>query len=74
LGNIIKLCEEKRGTQDDLSYMDEDRAILKYTLPLNEVAIDFYDQLKSLSSGYASLDYEEGGYVPAKLVKNGHPT
>lgn len=69
LGNIIKLCEEKRGTQDDLSYMDEDRAILKYTLPLNEVAIDFYDQLKSLSSGYASLDYEEAGYIPAKLVK-----
>lgn len=69
LGNIIKLCEEKRGTQDDLSYMDEDRAILKYTLPLNEVAIDFYDQLKSLSSGYASLDYEEAGYSPAKLVK-----
>lgn len=49
--------------------MDEDRAILKYTLPLNEVAIDFYDQLKSLSSGYASLDYEEAGYAPAKLVK-----
>ena len=69
LGNIIKLCEEKRGIQDDLSYMDEDRAILKYTLPLNEVAIDFYDQLKSLSSGYASLDYEEAGYSPAKLVK-----
>ena len=69
LGNIIKLCEEKRGIQDDLSYMDEDRAILKYTLPLNEVAIDFYDQLKSLSSGYASLDYEDAGYSPAKLVK-----
>lgn len=69
LGNIIKLCEEKRGAQDDLSYIDEDRAILKYTLPLNEVAIDFYDQLKSLSSGYASLDYEEAGYQPAKLVK-----
>ena len=49
--------------------MDEDRAILKYTLPLNEVAIDFYDQLKSLSSGYASLDYEEAGYEPADLVK-----
>lgn len=69
IGNIIKLCEEKRGVQDDLSYMDEDRAILKYTLPLNEVAIDFYDQLKSLSSGYASLDYEEAGYAPADLVK-----
>jgi len=69
IGNIMELCEDKRGIQEDLSYMDEDRAILKYTLPLNEVAIDFYDQLKSLSSGYASLDYEEAGYTPAKLVK-----
>lgn len=69
IGNIMELCEEKRGIQESLNYMDEDRAILKYTLPLNEVAIDFYDQLKSLSSGYASLDYEEAGYTPAKLVK-----
>ncbi|HML19380.1 MAG TPA: translation elongation factor 4 [Candidatus Dependentiae bacterium] len=69
IGNIMELCEEKRGIQESLNYMDEDRAILKYTLPLNEVAIDFYDQLKSLSSGYASLDYEESGYAPAKLVK-----
>ena len=52
--------------------MDEDRAILKYTLPLNEVAIDFYDQLKSLSSGYASLDYEEAGYQSCKSCKNGY--
>lgn len=69
LGNVLKLCEEKRGHQEDLSYMDEDRVILRYTLPLNEVAIDFYDQLKSLSSGYASLDYEESGYQEASLVK-----
>ncbi len=69
LGNIIKLCEEKRGVQDDLSFIDEDRVMLRYTLPLNEVAIDFYDKLKSLSSGYASLDYEESGYAPADLVK-----
>ncbi len=69
LGNIIKLCEEKRGVQKDLSYLDEERVILKYTLPLNEVATDFYDQLKSLSSGYASFDYEEAGYQPADLVK-----
>ena len=58
--------------------MDEDRIILKYKLPLNEVATDFYDQLKSLSSGYASFDYEEAGYEPADLVKmdillNGKP-
>ncbi len=62
LGNIIKLCEEKRGIQKDMTFMDEDRIILKYKLPLNEVATDFYDQLKSLSSGYASFDYEEAGY------------
>jgi elongation factor 4 len=69
LGNIISLCETKRGVQKNLSYLDEQRVILKYQLPLNEVATDFYDQLKSLSSGYASFDYEEAGYQPAKLVK-----
>ena len=69
LGNIIKLCEEKRGIQKDLKYLDESRVILKYRLPLNEVATDFYDQLKSVSSGYASFDYEESSYEPADLVK-----
>lgn len=69
LGNMIKLCEEKRGIQTAMTYFDEDRIILKYTLPLNEVATDFYDQLKSLSSGYASFDYEEAGYEPSELVK-----
>ncbi len=69
LGNLIKLCEEKRGIQKDMSYLDEGRVILKYQLPLNEVATDFYDQLKSLSSGYASFDYEEAGYEPSNLVK-----
>lgn len=78
LGNIIKLCEEKRGIQKNLTYMDEQRVILHYMLPLNEVATDFYDQLKSLSSGYASFDYEEADYEPSDLVKldillNGKP-
>ncbi len=78
LGVIIELCEKKRGKQKEMTFFDEDRVILKYTLPLNEVATDFYDQLKSLSSGYASLDYEEAGYESAKLVKldillNGRP-
>ena len=78
LGNIISLCEQKRGIQQDLRYLDEQRIILKYKLPLNEVAIEFYDQLKSLSSGYASFDYEITDYEPAKLVKmdillNGKP-
>lgn len=69
VGNLIKLCEEKRGIQEDLSYIDEHRVILKYKLPLSEVATDFYDQLKSLSSGYASFDYDEAGYEPADMVK-----
>lgn len=78
LGPIIKLCEEKRGKQKELTYLSEDRAILVYRLPLNEIATDFYDQLKSLSSGYASLDYEEAGYEESDLVKmdillNGKP-
>ncbi len=78
LGNIITLCESKRGKQTDLKYLDEDRIILKYKLPLNEVATDFYDQLKSLSAGYASFDYEESNYEPSELVKmdillNGKP-
>lgn len=69
LGNIITLCQKKRGEQTNMSYLDEGRVILKYRLPLNEVASDFYDQLKSLSSGYASFDYEEAGYQSADLVK-----
>lgn len=78
LGNVISLCEQNRGEQKDMKYLDESRVILKYLLPLNEVASDFYDQLKSISSGYASLDYEEAGYHAAKLVKmdillNGKP-
>lgn len=78
LGSILKLCQEKRGQQIEMSYLTEDRLILRYKLPLNEVATDFYDQLKSLSSGYASFDYEDGGYEPADLVKmdillNGKP-
>ncbi|MFA6065913.1 MAG: translation elongation factor 4 [Candidatus Babeliaceae bacterium] len=78
LGAIMKLCADKRGKQKELSYLNEDRLIIVYRLPLNEVATDFYDQLKSLSSGYASLDYEEAGYEEANLVKmdillNGKP-
>ena len=78
LGAIMKLCQEKRGIQKALEYLNEKRIILKYRLPLNEVATDFYDQLKSLTSGYASLDYEEAGFQEGDLVKmdillNGKP-
>ncbi|MBT4855989.1 elongation factor 4 [bacterium] len=69
LGNTIALCEQKRGIQTEMNFIDEDRVIIKYQLPLNEVATDFYDQLKSYSSGFASFDYEEGGYAPSDLVK-----
>jgi translation factor GUF1, mitochondrial len=69
VGALLTLCEEKRGVQTDMTFLDEDRIILKYKLPLNEVATDFYDQLKSLSSGYASFDYEEAGYEAGDLVK-----
>jgi len=69
LGAVIGLCEEKRGKQIELNHMDSERIILRYKLPLNEVATDFYDQLKSLSSGYASLDYEEAGYEKSNLIK-----
>jgi GTP-binding protein LepA len=78
LGNILALCQEKRGRQLEMTYLSQERIILRYKLPLAEVATDFYDQLKSLSSGYASFDYEEGGYEPSDLVKmdmllNGKP-
>lgn len=69
LGNVITLCQKKRGIQTDISYIDEDRTIVTYQLPLNEVVSDFYDELKSLTSGYASFDYEEDDYQPSDLVK-----
>ena len=68
LGSIIKLCQNKRGLQLDLSYSG-DRAVLNYKLPLNEVVFDFNDRLKSVSSGYASFDYEILGYKESNLVK-----
>lgn len=78
LGNIIALCQERRGEQKEMSYLDEMRIILRYKLPLNEIITDFYDKLKSISAGYASFDYEQSGYEPSDLVKmnillNGKP-
>ena len=68
LGAVLKLCEDKRGIQQDLTYAGA-RAMLKYKLPLNEVVYDFYDRLKSVSRGYASFDYEMEGYERSDLVK-----
>ncbi|MFO0389522.1 MAG: translation elongation factor 4 [Alphaproteobacteria bacterium] len=77
LGNILSLCTEKRGVQENLTYVGS-RAMLVYKLPLNEVVFDFYDRLKSCSKGYASFDYEITDYAESDLVKlnilvNGEP-
>ena len=69
LGNVITLCEEKRGEQKNLIYLDEKRVELSYEMPLAEVLYDFYDRLKSMSKGYASFDYEMIGYRDSDLVK-----
>ena len=68
LGPILRLCQERRGEQVELTYVGN-RAMLVYKLPLNEVVIDFYDRLKSISRGYASFDYELDDYAEADLVK-----
>ena len=69
VGAIMKLCQERRGVYQGMEYMEETRALLKYTLPLNEIIYDFFDSLKSRSRGYASFDYEMKGYETASLVK-----
>src|SRR5437868_4598913 len=68
LGSVIKLCQDRRGAQTELTYVGN-RAMVKYDLPLNEVVFDFYDRLKSVSKGYASFDYHLTDYKPADLVK-----
>ncbi len=68
LGSILKLCTERRGEQEDLTYVGN-RAMVVYKIPLSEIVFDFYDRLKSISSGYASFNYELIGYAPADLVK-----
>ncbi|MBO4547143.1 MAG: elongation factor 4, partial [Treponema sp.] len=65
----MALCNEKRGVQTNMQYLDEKRAELSYEMPLSEVLFDFYDRLKSYSRGYASFDYEVIGYKPTELVK-----
>ena len=78
LGGLLALAEERRGTQVSLEYAGTQRAVLKYEIPLNEVILDFYDKLKSISRGYASFDYQLIDYRPGDLVKldvliNGEP-
>jgi len=78
VGPLIALCQERRGVQKEISYITKDRVLIRYELPLNEIVMDFYDRLKSLTKGYASLDYELSGNVESNLVKldmllNGEP-
>ncbi len=69
VGAIMELCQSRRGTMQSMEYLGEDRVELKYTLPLGEIVFDFFDQLKSNTKGYASLDYEPAGQGEADLVK-----
>lgn len=77
-GKIMTLCSSRRGVQKNMVYIDNQRVMMKYLFPLNEIVVDFYDLLKSMSSGYASFDYENAGYEAADLIKmdillNGRP-
>jgi GTP-binding protein LepA len=69
IGNVLQLCQERRGIQLGLQYLDPTRSMLIYEIPLNEIVLDFYDRLKSRTQGYASLDYELLGYRESELVK-----
>jgi GTP-binding protein LepA len=78
VGGILQLCQDKRGVQKKLEYTASDRVLITYELPFNEVVLDFYDKLKTISRGYGSLDYHVTGYWPSPLVKldilvNGDP-
>jgi GTP-binding protein LepA len=78
IGSILELCQEKRGIQKEFTYIGKDRIIVIYEIPLNEILWDFYDRLKSLSRGYASMDYEFTGYRESDLIRldillNGEP-
>ena len=69
LGGIMDLCSDRRGVYHDIQYIDSNRTKLIYTMPLNEIVYDFFDKIKSISKGYASMDYELAGYQDSELVK-----
>jgi GTP-binding protein LepA len=78
LGNILQLCQDRRGEQKEMRYLGETRVMITYELPLSEIVMDFYDRLKSMTKGYASMDYEYLDFRPSNLVKldlliNGDP-
>ena len=69
LRDIVDLCEHRRGSKIKSQELDDKRTMAYFLLPLSEIVVDFYDELKSLSSGYATFDYENKGYQPSDLVK-----
>src|SRR5262249_54917536 len=69
LGPVMDLCQSRRGTMEDMRYLSPERAEVHYLVPLAEIIFDFFDQLKSRTRGYASLDYEHWGYEPSDLVR-----
>jgi len=69
VGTVLALCEEKRGVQREIKYLTQTRVMIIYEMPLNEIVLDFYDRLKSISKGYASLDYEHLDYRPSELIR-----
>jgi GTP-binding protein LepA len=69
IGGILKLCEDKRGTQIKMDYVTEKKVIIEYRIPMNEIVMDFYDRLKSISKGYASMEYEVVDFEESDLVK-----
>jgi GTP-binding protein LepA len=78
LGNVLQLCQDRRGAQKEMKYLGETRVMVTYELPLAEIVMDFYDRLKSMTRGYASMDYEYLDFRPSNLVKldvliNGDP-
>ncbi|MDX8411951.1 MAG: elongation factor 4, partial [Mariprofundaceae bacterium] len=69
VGSMMKLCQDKRGEQKDMKFIGSGRVMLTYDMPLSEVVVDFYDRLKSLSRGYASLDYDFAAYAPTDVSR-----
>lgn len=69
MNSLITLCDERRGELNKTTNLDDTRVTLTYRLPLNEIIVDFHDKIKSLSSGFASFDYEDCGYQVSKLIK-----
>src|SRR5262249_60787162 len=67
VGAVMELCNDRRGTFDHMEYLSPERVLLAYELPLGEIVLDFYDQLKSRTRGYASFDYDLAGFRPADL-------